>query len=492
MHDEERDYISNESDRLVDEYMERAARARNTGDKLLGLHLFLAAYGQSLDEHGEPSSKGLCALREAWPLALQLKERSLSEYIFERLAPSLSEEETEACSDSLQNMALDKLEQFGISRKDLEEVSDFIAQELHGVAKDAKDRNASRPPSMAMTKLKDTGADTPSSADKIVLAKFPASQQQQEQEIDFQQDSMRYADLAGYANAIRQAKALGIGEARDPAYAQLVQELNAAHGLSEPPALDPILIVSPSREDAIRFAFATAGELELPIFRMFVEENVQGLQALCLAVQQTNSFKYDRKTGQFHGKGIVLLEDIDLWELPELPDFAGENMNPFMAAQLSRSVSEVYNFIQCAVENPNVTVVATAEHAEDIVPFFASILEPYRTVTIDMPSAGERASIWMQLVSEHPSLAGISVAMLVKNSANMARYDIYNAVADTLDESYRADLSRGRYRPVKPALLFEKLAAFQPLDSEEYKTLEDAIVSDFRRDLSHLDDLLDS
>ena len=107
-----------------------------------------------------------------------------------------------------------------------------------------------------------------------------------------------------------------------------------------------------------------------------------------------------------------------------------------------------------------------------------------------MPNPGERASIWMQLVNDHPSLNGISVAMLVKNSANMARYDIYMAVADVLDDSYRDDLNNGKASPVKASRLFEKLAAYQPLDSEEYKTLEEAIISDFRSDLANIDELL--
>ena len=31
---------------------------------------------------------------------------------------------------------------------------------------------------------------------------------------------------------------------------------------------------------------------------------------------------------------------------------------------------------------------------------------------------------------------------------------------------------------------------YQPLDLDEYRALEDAVVRDFRRDLDHLDDLL--
>ena len=39
--------------------------------------------------------------------------------------------------------------------------------------------------------------------------------------------------------------------------------------------------------------------------------------------------------------------------------------------------------------------------------------------------------------------------------------------------------------------LYDKLAAYQPLDSDEYRALEEAVVSDFRRELEHLEDLLD-
>ena len=47
-----------------------------------------------------------------------------------------------------------------------------------------------------------------------------------------------------------------------------------------------------------------------------------------------------------------------------------------------------------------------------------------------------------------------------------------------------------RYVPVTRENLFEKLAAYQPLDSEEYLALEEAVVKDFRADLEHIDDLL--
>ena len=536
-----------ERGQLVHEYMERAARARALGDSKLGLHLFLAAYGEAATENGKASGEGLCALKEAWALALQLKERSLAEYIFEKMEPSLSASEIKACSNSLQDLALDKLAQYGISRKDLEDVSDYISQELNSeggisfttdvfsglpgvsvtdptgtitVTAKALPRVEAAPasaaaaeePAKAPEDVEDKAAPAvpaatapaeataPEAASAPALAPapvppvVPAAPETPASplgpNIQLMPQNLRFADLAGYANAIRIAKGLGLGREKDPRFAKLVHDLNVAHGLAEPPAFDPIIITAPVREDASRFAYATAGELDLPVFRMFVEDNPQGLQMLCVASQNNPSFKFDRKTGFFEGKGTLLMEDLDLWEVPSVPDCPEEGMNPFLMAQIQRGVREVYNFIRAAVEDPNVYVLVTAESPEAIDPFFMEILEPYQQVPIEMPTAGERASIWTQLVNEHPSLKGISVAMLVKNSANMARYDIAMAVADTLDESYLDDLRGGRPHPVRPARLFEKLAAYQPLDSEEYRTLEEAIVSDFRSELSHIDDIL--
>lgn len=519
---------ANESSGLVHEYMERAARARALGDHKLGLHLFLAAYGQAVDASGKVSTEGLSALKEAWALALELKERSLAEYIFEKMEPSLSPAEAKACSESLQGLTLDKLEEYGFSRKDLEEVSDYIAQELRGEGSNfpfageafpgismlanfpggtsavtltarassenqdgAADADEGKRPDAAPAPAAD--ASQPPSGKPAIIngSSFSGAPSAASSIIEFMPQGLRYSDLAGYANAIRTAKALGIGQTRDPRYEQLVRELNARHGLSEPPAFDPIIITSSVREDANRFATATAGEIGLPVFRMYVEDNPQGLQALCMSVQQTGSFTFNRKTGLFEGKGILVLEDIDLWEIPYVPEDGEEGMPPFIAMQISRSVREVYSFIRTAVDDPNVSVLCTAESDANLSPFFYDLLEPYKTIDIQLPTAGERASIWNEIVNDHPSLSMMSVAALVKNSANMARYDIYMVAAEALDEAYREDLLSGQYHPVRPARLFEKLASFQPLDSEEYKTLEEAVVADFRTDLAHLDDLLD-
>ena len=72
----------------------------------------------------------------------------------------------------------------------------------------------------------------------------------------------------------------------------------------------------------------------------------------------------------------------------------------------------------------------------------------------------------------------------------MARYDIYMAAQEALEEAYKTSLVRNSYVPVTRENMFDKLAAYQPLDSAEYRQLEEAVVGDFRAELSHVDDIL--
>ncbi len=78
----------------------------------------------------------------------------------------------------------------------------------------------------------------------------------------------------------------------------------------------------------------------------------------------------------------------------------------------------------------------------------------------------------------------------MRYSANMPRYDMYMAAREAVEEAYKLGLVTRKYQPVTRDNIFDKLAAYQPLDSREYHELEEAVVRDFRRDLSHIDDLL--
>ena len=61
---------------------------------------------------------------------------------------------------------------------------------------------------------------------------------------------------------------------------------------------------------------------------------------------------------------------------------------------------------------------------------------------------------------------------------------------EQLEEAYKLGLLQRTYVPVSPQNIFEKLAACQPLDSDEYRAIEEALVSSFREDLDDLSDLM--
>ena len=146
--------------------------------------------------------------------------------------------------------------------------------------------------------------------------------------------------------------------------------------------------------------------------------------------------------------------------------------------------------IRSAVEDPDVYVLVTATTEGEVDPFFYDLLEPLSVIDIGYPDERERRDIWHDIVSAHPSMSGINRHDLVRYSAGMPRYDIYMAAREALEEAYKMGLIAREFVPVSPQNIFEKLAACQPLNSEEYKALEEAVIRDFRRDLDNLEDLL--
>ena len=60
------------------DYVAAARSACASGDDVLGIHLYLAAFEIQNQDSFPPSSDALDALRSAWKLAISLKERSIA------------------------------------------------------------------------------------------------------------------------------------------------------------------------------------------------------------------------------------------------------------------------------------------------------------------------------------------------------------------------------------------------------------------------------
>lgn len=547
---------NNEFDSSCAAYLRRAVKACAAGDEELGLHLYLAAYEKGTRENGGADADAAFALRKAWVLAVKLKERSLAEYIFEKLEPLMDPNELAVCAGQLQSMALEKLEEFGLSREELQEMTDMISQDFLGLGGPARlmkvehltlpsasaaKRHAKPAGPSAEPKPEVDAAPAPEAAsdaappvhDDAPAASAEASSDAAEEPVesasasepsanpaeadgsaalvtlDAQPDdaagkmaaeadesavissleNITYKDLAGFDRTIKTMRDFGIGMQDDPEFQGLVTLLNYRHGLERMPAADSFLFRSPAREDAHRFMTATLGEIGLPAIRMHMEENLQGAPVLCVMAQADNHPRLNTARNAFEGPGVLMLEDLDLWEAPVVD--ADDDLGGFVYATLSRGAREAINLIRSAVENPDVFVIASASDGRAIDGFFYDLLEPLTVVDIDYPDEDERRAIWLDILHDHPSMRGINLDDLVEFSAGMPRYDLYMAAREAIEDAYKTSLMHRNYVPVTTDNLFEKLAAYQPLDSKEYHALENAVVREFSRGLDgSIDDLL--
>ena len=605
------------------EYLTKASDAYAAGDFVLAMHLYLAAYEMAMGDPALPEQVAVRSLRAAWNLACQLKERSMAEYVFEKLEPFLSSTEASDCAERLQDLALDRLEQFGFSRAELEDMADMLSQEFLGgqapfvhmeqftlpgvgsaarrddgrfdlsplldaidaaaasgeldaqqaadgmnderATDDAEDADAASAQSDsagasgdaeatgeltladALGALESFGlpldlskplsdqeiaelvheaqdedasrvaaareriqayqnaqagqqdnADGEAQADQA-LQPVPPAQPACSSDDDLpsmpeelgapKREQLTYRNLAGYDETISVMHDLGIGLSRDRGFQNFVEMMNHRHGLDRMPAVDSLLFRSPAREDALRFIDATVGELNLPVLRMSMEEGFQGLPVLCITTRNDNQPRLNRAQNRFEGPATLVLEDLDLWIAPtetELP----EGIGGFVMANISRGAREAMNFIRAAVENPDVYVLVSAAMDGEIDPVFLDLLEPMTIVDIELPTERERAAIWTEIVRDHPSMRTLDRVGLMRYSAAMPRYDIYMAAREAVEDAYKLGLIMRSYQPVTPQNIYDKLAACQPLDSKEYKALEDEVIRDFRHDLDHLEDLL--
>ena len=547
---------NNEFDSSCAAYLRRAVKACAAGDEELGLHLYLAAYEKGTRENGGADADAAFALRKAWVLAVKLKERSLAEYIFEKLEPLMDPNELAVCAGQLQSMALEKLEEFGLSREELQEMTDMISQDFLGLGGPARlmkvehltlpsasaaKRHAKPAGPSAEPKPEVDAAPAPEAAsdaappvhDDAPAASAEASSDAAEEPVesasasepsanpaeadgsaalvtlDAQPDdaagkmaaeadesavissleNITYKDLAGFDRTIKTMRDFGIGMQDDPEFQGLVTLLNYRHGLERMPAADSFLFRSPAREDAHRFMTATLGEIGLPAIRMHMEEKLQGAPVLCVMAQADNHPRLNTARNAFEGPGVLMLEDLDLWEAPVVD--ADDDLGGFVYATLSRGAREAINLIRSAVENPDVFVIASASDGRAIDGFFYDLLEPLTVVDIDYPDEDERRAIWLDILHDHPSMRGINLDDLVEFSAGMPRYDLYMAAREAIEDAYKTSLMHRNYVPVTTDNLFEKLAAYQPLDSKEYHALENAVVREFSRGLDgSIDDLL--
>jgi uncharacterized protein YjiS (DUF1127 family) len=533
-------------------YLNQAIAAQEAGNPTLAIHLFLAAFDMSLKESPEPCEQAINGMKYAWALTVNTKQQSLAEYLFERIEPYLSGLEKQRYIEDLQNLTMDKLEEIGISRDELEDMNDAIMQGLEDLGIDdisdvhfgglfgippvqqtpqmpqvpqnaysslpvpppgvpasavlpptktqqsqgfvpnnitpnnaANVPNYPGMPGMNMPPVFPFAAQGPIDLANLAnsIGAYGALGNAQEQTKTREVVRYDYSKLHGYETAIDDMRSLGIGSKNDEQLDRFIKMLNRRYGLKEVPRTDTLVFRAPSREDADQFMEATFGELGLPGVRMNIEENSQGQAVLCVMAQRDNGLQMNSRRNEIIGKGALLLSNIDLWSrlLP-----CGED-SLIDCAMLSRAAHEALHLIETAVENPDVIVLASASSELDISQEFLEMLGPVTFVGIENPNEQERTSLWNSILKDYHSIDKKLLPDLVKYSNGMARFDIAMAAREAVESAYKSSLVARKYREVSKTDLFEQLAAYQMLESDEYASLEQAIIDDFSRLLDEFD-----
>lgn len=565
-------------------YLQRAASAVEEGDIVLGIHLYLAAYERALRENRIPSEAVLEGMAKAWDLAIRAKQRSLAEHIFEKLEAFWTPEELARHAQELQELAFDKLEEYGIDRSLVEDMADMVSQDLmdatddvlyrydgdvvdntalplkssvkdgepsskaendklneaskkgsvsSGAEQKAANQGSQSKPSddpASVSKEKDPAAlnsaaltsssseernggvhnednagvdkgaleiestvipsDSPLAAafaQLTNLATGAASKETQEAS----QQQFNYRNLVGFDKAIASMAKLGVGRAKDPEFTQFLEMLNFRHGMPGMPGLGTLIFRSPAREDANCFMVATVGELGLPAVRMRLDRNAMGQVVLC--VMASPNFKA-RLSGVsrsgFDSPTVVVLEDLDLWDLPFF-DGSFDDVQSLLTIQLSRGAREALALVQAALTSPEATVLISASEPSEIDPFFWDLIGDHRFVDIDLPDEDERRKIWLSEQSQHPSMRGLNRGQLVDFSRGLSRFEIYAISNESVEEAYRESVAQNTFCAVETDKVLMRLSNFQPLESEEYKRMEDLAIDHFRKELANIDDLLE-
>ena len=287
--------------------------------------------------------------------------------------------------------------------------------------------------------------------------------------------------LVGFDEEIQRLKEMGIIEgAKDEDFVEFVEQMKAQHGLYNEPTGKAVLFHGDVREDADRLMIAVATEIGHPTVRMRIFEPQPGIQAIC--IMSTPGMTVEG----FKDWGTLVLEGVDSWGAPDGLD-NGFSIDEMALANAARGTMKAISLIRDAAANPKVTILVSASVKPDSHSFISGLVGPMTTFEVPRPSREERDDIWDHLMHKHVSMSAIDRFELVCLSEGMPRCDIFAAAREAVSQAYHESIEKRIYTPVDRANLLNKIAAYQPLDSEEYRWIEESVVEDFRDEIERFE-----
>ena len=221
--------------------------------------------------------------------------------------------------------------------------------------------------------------------------------------------------------------------------------------------------------------------------RVQMQPGPQGMPVLCVTV---SADRQPRMTGRMSldAPGVLVLEDIDLWGAPLIEAASAAEGEGIMFANMARAAREAVTLIGTAVSNPDIYVLSSMAGDSADQGYLYDLMEPMHIIDIYLPDEVERRRIWERMALDHPSVRRLDLSMLTRLSRNLSRSDIATAAREAVEDAYRQSLKARHYVPVTQEMMYEHISNFQPLESDEYRQLEDAVVKDFRMQLDRFEE----
>lgn len=295
-------------------------------------------------------------------------------------------------------------------------------------------------------------------------------------------DGFTFETLIGFDEEIARIRDLGLVDDIDEEYLAFVEQMKKQHGIFDEPTGDVIVFSSTVREDADRLMIACANELGRPTMRMRVVDGPLGTQALI--VMASNGIGPDG----FKDWGTLVLEGVDTWGSGAGAALEGmKDLDQATLREAAGNVMKAIAVIRSAIANPKVAVFASV--SGEIAPHspLSMLLGSATLFEVPAPSDSERDAIWDYLMDKHVSMSALDRFELVKLSRGMPRCDIFSAAKEAVVQAYRESLQGFSYVPVTRSNLLDKIAAYQPLDSLEYRQIEDSVVEDFMTEIERME-----
>ena len=491
-------------------YVSQAMQAVDSGDSVLGMHLYLAAFEQAVQSNSFDEEFIVQILKQAWGLAIDLKERSMAEYIYDHLEPYLTSNEMLAYAESLQELALNKLADFGLTPNEIEDLGELITEDflssdapklfhMEDIPEDKRDifeklseaalsEMSSQAESETSQKETEASKEINQKPKKRAAAfEIPIKKKQEDQGKKKATKNKQgllpnqtFDGLVGYETAIARIRDLGFGIQRTDFGKQLIKSLKKQYGAQHIPNTETLLFTGFSRGDVNEFMLATAAELHIPIVRMMVEEGPQGLPVLCVVASPDSQARLGTSNPRapLTEPAIVLLEDIDVWG-PALSEALSEDFDPANFQQKGRGAREALSLIYMAIKSPEIRVFASASEASQMDDIFFDVLEPMFVFNLESPTVHERQDLIIHMMNQYPALPTEILSDLVRLTAHMSRCDIKDALSDAVNAAFKESISQRHYQKITLAMLAEFISMYQPVDSKEYAELEKIVVNKF-------------